>query len=356
MNNKWLPVLFVFACLNTASPLIGQQKKEARDKFTLLTKPYNQRPLTLYRGQFQANAAYRFTVTTKSYDSNGDMISLKDNGSASVAHSYLLDIKYGITDFIEIGVNSYNMRNGIRSESNSTINKSDVITTNTLNEYRGMGDLTLAAAIRLPMEYKSFDVSLRGGITLPVAAHEPSLPTHAITDYTSSNNFTVNYHFNNNNGTGVAVYLISGAAKFTYSKLSLEAMGSFMVPAKESESIRWGWTLNGSVFSYYSNHYSYLPDRKLLINGSFHYQAAGWFDIFLTNYYIKSSSGWTEYFDNKYSNPETSQLTFEPGFELQISPSLTIYQYAGFQISGKSTDAPFYLLTTISFNMFPFWK
>lgn len=356
MKQRLFLAIILSAWLIPFSLVNGQQEKQARDKFTLLTMPYNQRPLTLYRGQFRANAGYRFAVRTKSYDGNGEKISLKDEGSVSIIHSYLMEIKYGITDFIEVGAVSYYMRNGIRSESNSTLSGSDVITSNTLNEYRGIGDLTLAAAVRLPVEYKSYDVSLKGGITLAAAEWKPSEPTHTISEYKSPNNYTVNYHFNNNNGTGVPVYLISGAAKFTFSKISLEARGTFKAPMKAGESIRWGWTLYGSTFNYYNTPYSYLPDRSFIINGAIHYQAAGWFDLFLTNYFSKTSSGWTEYYNNKYSNPEVSLLTLEPGFELQISPSLIIYQYAGFQIAGKNTDAPFYLLTTISFNMFPFWK
>jgi hypothetical protein len=356
MKQKLFIAVLVTVFLFPFTHVKGQQEKQAKDKFTLLTMPYNQRPLTLYKGQFQVNASYRFATRTKSFDDNGDKISLKEDGSASIIHSYLLEVKYGITDFIEIGADSYFMRNGIRSESNSLLSGSNVINTNTLKENKGMGDITLAASIRLPMEYKLFDVSLRGGITLPVAAYKPSEPTHTITDYTSPNNFTINYHFNNKNGNGVILYFLSGAAKFTYSKLSLEARGSYSFPAKEGENIRWGWTLSGSKFSYFSNPYSYLPDRTLIISGSAHYQAAGWLDIFMTGYSSKKSSGWTEYYSNKYANPETSRFTVEPGFELQISPSLTIYQYAGLQIAGKNIDAPFYLLTSVSFNMFPFWK
>jgi hypothetical protein len=352
----FLAVLFAI-CLFPFTHVKGQQEIQAKDKFTLLTMPYNERPLTLYKGQFQVNASYRLGVRAKSYDSNGEKISLKQDGSASVLHGYLLEIKYGITDFIELGADSYFMKNGIRSESYSFLNSAtEIINTNSLKEFKGIGDLTIAASIRPPISYKVYDISLRGGITLPVASYKPSEPTHNITEYKSPNSFTVNYHFNNNNGIGVPVYFFSGAAKFTFSKISLEARGTYNAPMKEGENIRWEWTLNGSTFTYYSTPYSYLPDRLLLINGAIHYQAVGWFDLFLTSYFTKTSSGWTEHYNGKYANPETSLFTIEPGFELQITPSLTVYQFAGIRIAGKNVDAPFYLLTTISFNMFPFLK
>lgn len=318
--------------------------------------PYNNRPLTLYRGQFQANAGYRFAVRSKSFDINGNKISLREDGSASIMHTYDFEIKYGVTDFIELGAGSFYMRNGIRSESSSTISGSDMINSRTLTEYRGMGDLELTAALRLPIDYKTFDISIGGGVTLPVAPYKPSEPSHEIIDYTSPTNYTINYQYNNNNGTGVPLLIASGAAKVTFSRFSFQVVGTFSAPMKEGESIRWGWTIYGTTFSYYSNPYNYLPCRSLYVDGSAHYQAAGWFNVFLNAKYSRTYSGWTESYGVKYADPETTLLTLQPGFEIQVSPSLRIYQYAGFQIAGKSTDAPFYLLTAVSYNIIPFRK
>jgi hypothetical protein len=356
MKQFWLITAFFSTCIIPFTAVSGQKETAARDKFTLLTMPYNKRPLTLYKGQFQANAGYKFAVRTKSFGDEGEKTSLKENGSASILHNYYLELKYGITDFIEIAAESFYRRNGIRSESLTYLSGSDVISVNTLNEFKGMGDILLSASFRLPMEYKWFDFSLRGGISLPSAEYMPDQPTHTVTDYKSVNSYSVDYHFNNRNGSGVPINLISAAAKVTYSKLSFEARGSLREPLKEIESIRWSWTLSDTTFSYYNKPYQTLPGRSLIINASIHYKSAGWLDIFLNGNYLKTSGGWTEFYENKYANPETSLLTLEPGFELQISPSITIYQIAGFPLSGRNTDAPFYLLTTISFNMFPFMK
>ena len=66
---------FILSCLQVNS----QDQTKTRDKYTLLTMAYNQRPLLLYKGQFQLNASYRFAARTKSFDPDGNMISLKDN-------------------------------------------------------------------------------------------------------------------------------------------------------------------------------------------------------------------------------------------------------------------------------------
>ena len=136
MKRNWFFVIILFLCLVPPAHVSGQQDTLVRDKFTLLTMPYNKRPLTLYRGQFQANAGYKFAVRTHSYNAKGDRISLKENGTASILHNYILELRYGITDFIEIGAESNYIRNGIRSESASYLSGSDDINVNTLNEIR----------------------------------------------------------------------------------------------------------------------------------------------------------------------------------------------------------------------------
>jgi hypothetical protein len=355
MKQTWFFTLVLSLCLIPYN-VTGQNEASARDKYTLLTMPYNKRPLALYKGQFQANAGYKFAVRTKSFDINGDKIGLKENGSASILHYYFLDIKYGITDFIELGAETNYMKHGIRSESVSYLSGSDQISVNSLNETKGMGDILVTATLRPPIEYKIFDFGLKGGISLPTGRYIPLQPTHSITDITATNSYTINYHFNNTNGSGVPLYLVSAIAKFSFAKLSAEAEGSILIPSKEGESIRWQQSMDNRIFYYTNESYQYFLSRSLRINASIHYQAAGWFDINLNGSYFKSDGGWTEYWGIKYANTVKSLFTLEPGYEIQVSPSLTIYQIAGIPIAGKSIDAPFYLFTTLSFNMFPFLK
>jgi hypothetical protein len=219
-----------------------------------------------------------------------------------------------------------------------------------------MGDLFLSASARLPFDYKFFDFKLTGGIYLPTAEYKPPEPTNTITDFTDAYNYTINYHYNNSNGFGVPVYQVSADAKFTLSKFSGTAGFTFQDPTKEGTNISWSQSLNDMIFSYTSSSYRYLLDRTAMINASVHYQATGWFNIWMNGNYTNNSEGWTEYWGVKYANPEKHLFAIEPGFEIQISPSLTLYQVAGYTFSGRNTDAPFYLITTVSYNLFPFLK
>ena len=361
MNKRFFILLVIFIAAVSSEIVKGQHTTSSSDKFTLLTRPFNQRPLTLFPGQFQANTGYKFAVRSQSYDQDGVLVDLKNNGTGSVYHYYFAELKYGLTYFAELGVQANFLRRGIREATvnliNTTPTTTDNIIVNKLTESKGMGDIFLFTTVRLPIEYKSFDFGLTGGIFLPSAKYEPEKPDNYVaTADQASGNYTINLHYNSNNGYGVPVYLFAASAKITYNKFSLMADVSMQDPLAEGHNLRWEESLTERAFSYYDKSYSYLLSRIYLLNVSFHYQATGWFNLFMNTSFSRTKGGWTEYWGLKYKNPENDILNFEPGFELQISPSITIYQTAGFPVKGKNCDAPFYMFTTLSFNMFPFLR
>jgi hypothetical protein len=360
---RYAPAFFLVILL-TAAPLIpadSQSAPQTRDKYILLTTPYNKRPLTLYRGQFRADAGYKFAVRSQSFDSGGNLTYLKNNGTGSVYHYYFAEIRYGITNFLEAGVETNFLRRGIRDATTTVVSvtttATERVTVNKLTESRGMGDIFLFTSVRLPMEFRWFDFRVKGGLYLPSARHEAQQPTNKVeTSLVSSNTYTVNLHYNYKNGYGVPVYLAAAAAKVNYKKFTAEADLTFRTPMKEGTGIRWEETMTDKAFSYYDKSYSYLLSNIYTLDASLHYQATGWFNVSMNSSFYRTKGGWTEYLGNKYSNQEKRLINLEPGFELQVSPSITIYQVAGFPISGKNNDAPFYLFTTVTFNMFPFLR
>jgi len=349
--------IFILSSMSTSA---GQIIKQEQDKYTLLTMPYNSRPLTLFRGQFQALAGYKFSVRTQSYNSDGDVIVLKDNGTGSVYHYYFVDVKYGLLNFIELAAETNFLRRGIRAESQTytatDLSTSERVSVNKLTEVKGMSDILLKATIRPPINYRWFDISATGGVFIPSVDYKPKEPTHTLTNITTPDSYTVNYRYNYKNGYGVPVYLVSAAMKLGYERISGEVSWSFRTPVKEGENIRWDESLVDKAFTYTNDSYQFLLSDSHSFDVSLHYQATGWFDVYLNGNFQNSGGGWTEYWGKKYRNPETKLVLIEPGFELQISPSLKIYQVAGFPLKGKNSDAPFYLFTTISFSNFPFLR
>jgi hypothetical protein len=362
MSGSRIKILFIVVLLILASASsFSQSPGQGREKYTLLTTPYNIRPLSLYRGQFQVNTGYKFAIRTQSYNSDGDIIFLTNTGTGSVYHYYFINLTYGVTDFLELAAETNFVRRGVRSESttyvSTTVTSSDRINVNSLTEVRGMGDILLLATLRLPLKYRWFDLSTSGGMYLPSSRYEPAKPTSSVTDITAPNSYTVNNHYNYANGYGVPVYLFSPSIKVTFRKFSLETSLAYKTPMKEGNNIRWEETLTENrTFSYYDKTYKYLLSDAYSINSSVHYQATGWFDISLNGSFQKTAGGWTEYWGNKYENKETRLFTLEPGFEIQISPSLRILQVAGFPVKGMNSDAPFYIFTTIRYSNFPFLR
>jgi hypothetical protein len=362
MNRTSSFILVLLFFLIALCDVNGQSITPSRDKFVLLTTPYNQRPLTLYRGQVQANAGYKFAVRAQSFNSEGDLVYLKYNGTGSVYHYYFVEIRYGLTNFIEAGVETNFLRRGIRDETTTVVStnltSSERVTVNKLTESKGMGDIFLFTALRLPVEFHWFDFGVKGGLFIPSAKYEAQQPTNNVssTVAASNTNTTINLHYNYKNGYGVPVYLISAASKLSYKKFTIEAEWTMRTPMKEGKNIRWEETLMEKVYSYFDKSYNYLLANTYTLDASLHYQPTGWFNISMNGSLFRTKGGWTEYCGKKYKNPETRLVNLEPGVELQISPRLTIYQVAGFPLSGKNNDAPFYLFTTISLNMFPFLR
>jgi hypothetical protein len=339
-------------------PVSAQEQTFPADKYTLLTTPYNQKPLTLFRGQLEINGGYKFAVRSQTFTEDGQSIYLKDNGTGSVYHYYFADLSYGVTGFMQIGVSTSMVRHGEREQtteiSYAAEGTTSRVTVNKLTEVRGMGDLLVFTTLRLPIKYRWFDLSGTGGLFIPTSQYREQKPQNSVSNLTSASSYTVNYHYNQTNGYGVPVFLLSASVKGGYRKLTFEGDFIFKTPKEEGTNVRWETTLVNKVFTYYEKTYQYLLSNSYSVNGALHYQATGWFDIFLNTTWQKTKGGWTEYYGKKYENKETELLSLEPGFELKISPTFTIGQLAGFPVSGKNSDAPFYLLTTVRFSFFPF--
>ncbi len=353
--------LLIAVSVISLSDLSGQISLPVRDKYVMLTTPFNQRPLTLYRGQLRANAGYKFAVRAQSFNENGNLVYLKDNGTGSVYHYYFIELKYGLTNFMELGAETNFLRRGIRDATITTVSVSlastESVTVNKLTETKGMGDIFLYSALKLPIDFHWFDLGIKGGIFLPSARYEAQKPTNnVVTSLAVANTYTVNLHYNYTNGYGVPVYMIAASSKLSFRKFTVDAEWTMRTPMKEGTNIRWEESLTEKAFSYNDKSYSYLLSNNFTFDASVHYQATGWFNFWLNSSFFSSKGGWTEYWGNKYENPEKRLINLEPGFELQVSPAITLYQVAGFPIHGKNNDAPFYLFTTLSFNMFPFLR
>jgi len=336
-----------------AGIIVGQEQSENSDKYSILTEPFNLRPINLHKGQFQINAGYRLSVRTKSFDDTGTRIGLLEDGSASIQHAYVFNVKYGILEFFEVGAAMNFFRQGVRGITRNYFSGFDYITINELNEFNGFEDIHLRASLSLPFKVDNFDFAIEGGISLPTARHEPDEPTHTFVPL-GGQSYIFNYHYNNNNGTGVPVWKLSATFQLTIDKITLLSTGSFYSPVSEGTGAIWDESFINNKFIYEKTPFSYLPSRSLNLFASVHYQAIGWLDLFIGFDHFQTSGGFTEQYGNKYANPVKGLSYIQAGLEVQVSPLIRLNEVAGFALSGRNTDGPFYILTSLSFNMIPF--
>ena len=231
----------------------------------------------MYRGEFQALAGYKFSVRTRLFGPEGNLITLMKQGAGSVYHYYFVNLRYGLTNFMEISAETNFLRKGIREETQTyrpvSISNSDVVTVNKFSEFKGMGDILLKATIRLPVEYKWFDLSATGGLFVPSSKFEPQQPANTLTDITAANSYTVNYQYKFKNGYGVPVYIVAANMKFRIHTFTGEVAYAFRTPMKEGTNIRWDETLVDKTFAYSNDSYLFLLSNSHTVDASVHYQA-----------------------------------------------------------------------------------
>ena len=287
-----ISALLLVQLLLVAISVSAQRQTRQEDKYILLTMPYNQKPLTLYRGQLELNGGYKFAVRSMKYDTEGRSVYMKDDGTGTVYHFYFADINYGVTNFLQVGASTNMLRHGEREVTtqieSTALGTTNRVTVNKLTEVKGIGDLLLLTTLRLPIKYRYFDLSATGGLFIPTSAYKPQQPKNSVTNVTAVSSYTVNYHYNQTNGYGVPVYLLSASVKGGYRKFSFEGDFTFRTPKKEGTNIRWEATMVDKNFSYYDKTYLYLLSNSYSFNGTFHYQATGWFDLFFNTSWQKN--------------------------------------------------------------------
>ncbi len=351
---KIILTILIVAFIPATLSLKGQSTTGS-DKYSILTEPFSKRPVSMHMGQLQLNTGYSFSIRTKSYDPDGEKIGLKEDGSASVIHSYRFNLRYGILEFLEAGAEMNWFKQGIRGKTINYISGPDYISVNELTEFKGFEDLRLWLTLSLPFAIDNFDLAVENGISVPTARHEPDEPAHTYQPL-GGLSALINYHYNNNNGTGVPVWNTSACLRLTANKVTLFASGAIFSPMKEGSSIRWNETLVNEKFIYNQESYTYMPPARIDIYASLHYQATGWLDLYCGLNSSSESGGWTEQYGIKYANPENGLIYLQPGLEIQVSPLVRLSEVAGFAVSGHAVDAPFFILTSFSFNMMPFTR
>lgn len=316
------------------------------------------RPLTLHKGQLQYNPAYQISIISKEYDANSNKISLADEGIASVLHKYYSELSYGILDFLQVSIALNYDKRGERHENHLISSGTTYWDVTYFDDYKGFEDFYLGTVFKLPLKTKKIEIALSSGFYLPLFSNNPQAPENTIALPTDSQPFTkIIYHNNHKIGDGSkAIKIGTSAIMRPVNNFSISAELDYSWPVSESESITWIHQLSGSTFIYNDIPYKYLIGNALNYEVNLAYQAISWFNVSLSYYSKRTSSGWNEITGFRIGNPESKLSLLSIGYEIKATSKLWISEFADIPVSGKNKLAPFSIYLGISYNLFPFDK
>ena len=347
--------LLLFCILLTGLALNAQTLNDS----ILVNERKIDRPLTLHRGQLQFNPAYEISIISKEFDNNSKSINLADLGTASVLHKYCFELNYGILDFFQASIALRYAKRGERHEPEyiyiGNLDNPEFEITR-FDDYKGFEDLYAGAVVKLPFKTQKLEIALSQGMYIPLFSSNPQAPENSISfPLDSQTTTTIIYHNNHKIANGSkAIKIGASAIVRPFNNFSISAKLNYSCPLSESESIRWIHHLNGSDFVYDDIPYKYLICNTLDYELNLAYQAITWFNVSLSWYHERTSSGWSEITGFRIGNLETKLSLLSLGYEIKATSKLWITEFIDISISGKNQLAPYSIYLGISYNLFPF--
>lgn len=318
----------------------------------ILTERVVDRPLTLHAGQLQINPGYQLSIGSRKFDATGDRINLAKEGTAMVQHLYNIEIKYGILEFFEVSASLNYSSMGSREKAVNYYHGLEYMYTTQLTEYKGLSDLFIGLAMRLPFEVDHFGWRVFAGATFPTAKYKPEKPTHSSATIGDSLFVLqeVQFHYNNKLGNGTIIYHFGTAAQFFTDNFAITGLADYSLSMNETETRYWESRLYEDEFSYRSVPCKTKPGNTLSYALTFDYQAIDWFDVFARFSGLMYSSGWDEEEGVRIGHLEKNLMSVGIGYEIQVARHLRLFQSLDIPIIGKNELAPLMLYTGASFN------
>jgi hypothetical protein len=318
------------------------------------------RPVTLHAQQFRISGSYDISVISKRFANNGDAIKLRDDGLSSGRHRFTLDMKYGLTDFIQFTGALAQSSHVIREQTRYIFPRNPepaVIQQKVLN-YSGLEDLFVAVDLRAPLKTPKIDLALTLGAYLPVSSSEPHKPDHSLEyvqkDDSQVNKFTYRYHYPLGKGTTVAQ--LGGMFKYRRAQWAVSARVDYQHALKDVKGFEWRHQLTAdNTFEYRKDPFTYRFPDSFSFHTEGEYQPLPWFDTFLNISGYSSSGGWTSpQRDLRVALPDQLMIAVSTGFEILVTSKLWLRERINYTVTGKNYEAPFGVTTSLLYNFFPF--
>ena len=318
------------------------------------------RPITVHDGQLRVTGQYALSITSKEFDAYGKTITLRNTSSASAAHRFVVDIKFGLTEFIQISTALARTEHVIKEETKYIYpqDPEPVIEHQIINDYSGFEDLYVGLDFRAPLKTRSVDLALTLGAHIPTSRFEAERPRHSFEasgpESEALHRFT--YRYNYAPGRGVTVGRIGGMAKYRSRQWAMSGRIDYEHGLVDGNGIDWIHQFTPeSGFEYRSVPYSYrLPDSfSYFVEAE--YQPLPSLDIFLNGSGFTAFRGWVASMDDlKVAIPYKTIVILSTGAEVLVTPRLWLRGRASVALAGKNVEAPIGFEATIMYNVFPF--
>ena len=317
----------------------------------LLSESKIDRPLLMHRSQLQINPGYVLSIINGTFDNGGTRTSFEKDGLSSTAHSYVLNVNYGLFEFLEINASLPYLSRTESSKDVGIVGYTDFTSVSSMTEWKGLQDMSVGFGIRPWTKKLPVDLALRLGCTLPTGSKYSKVPQNAAIEI-DANNTQLDYHNFGNLGRGVPAlnYGFDFRYRFTNIALNLSFLGSRMMGTSSSND--WIAQLDNYQFSYTEvlNKVQYPDQYQGLFSVDF--KAFSWFDIYGGLNYNRESSGWKDISGIRYTLPQTSLSRFMLGYEILATQHLRILQQAQLPLFGKNSDSSFEIFTSLVYTLF----
>jgi hypothetical protein len=317
------------------------------------------RPITLHKRQFRLSPAYSLAVIAKRFDEFGDSHKLRNEGLSSFKHRFAIDIKYGVSEFIQLSTSFSHVSQTVRDQTRRIIpdnsTSEPLVNENRLYNYTGLEDVIVTLDLRAPFKTKRLDIGLTTGISMPTAKYKPDRPSHSI-EYVEDDllpRFNFVYRYNDNLGKGVSILHVGGMIKYRLQHWAFSARMDYRHGLSDGDSYRWKHQLIGyETFDYRQENFRFrLPDT-FDYYGEIEYQALPWFDLIMNVSGSHGQNGWQTVGPYKVEVPDATLIMLNPGVELIVTPRLWFRQELQIPLAGKNVEGALTFYTSLLYNFF----
>ena len=318
------------------------------------------RPVTVHARQLRVSGGYSLDLLTRRYNLYRESLSLDDEGTSSVRHRFVADIKYGINEFVQLNSVIGYGANVVRKETMYIYpaEPDPVVAHDVVDKHSGFEDLYVGLDVRAPLKTRKLDIAITLGASLPVAPYRPPVPEHSFqsTQDEGSTTHQYIYRYTYPRGDGVTVARLGAIAKYRTQRWAFSSRVDYRHGLQDGENFEWRHQMDSEgTFEYRKEMFTYrLPDSFTYFAEA-EYQPRPRLDIFLNVSGHVAYRGWIAQQENlKVAVPYQNSWVITPGVELILTPRVWLRERINIPVTGRSYEAPFSFETVIMYNLFPF--